>query len=121
MEVLVMENNQKRIKLTSAELSYLWNTYLADGMSVCVFKYFLQHIEDVEIKTLVSHALDLSQQHLEIIRGIFTDEDIKVPEGFTEKDVRLNAKRLFSDVSSVVLNNQLIVSASRLEVYPWHR
>ncbi|KKK36378.1 hypothetical protein WQ57_19550 [Mesobacillus campisalis] len=93
-----MENNQKRIKLTSAELSYLWNTYLADSMSVCVFKYFLQHIEDVEIKTLLSHALDLSQQHLEIIRGIFTHEEIQVPEGFTEKDVHLNAKRLFSDV-----------------------
>ncbi|MBT2756872.1 DUF3231 family protein [Mesobacillus foraminis] len=93
-----MENNHDHIKLTSAELSYLWNTYLADSMSVCVFKYFLEHIEDNQIKVLVSHALDVSQQHIEMIHGIFSDEDIEVPVGFTEKDVNLKAKRLFSDV-----------------------
>jgi len=32
-----MEDNNDRIKLTSAELSYLWNAFLADSMSVCVF------------------------------------------------------------------------------------
>ncbi|WP_121614260.1 DUF3231 family protein [Mesobacillus foraminis] len=93
-----MENNHDHVKLTSAELSYLWNTYLADSMSICMFKYFLEHVEDDEIKTLVTHVLDLSQQHVEIIRGIFSDEEIQVPEGFTEKDVNLKAKRLFTDV-----------------------
>lgn len=93
-----MEKTHHPIKLTCAELSYLWNTYLADSMSVCVFKYFLENIEDQEIKTLVTRALDLSQQHMEIIRGTFSDEDIQVPEGFTEKDVNLKAKRLFTDV-----------------------
>lgn len=93
-----MEVNDTHIKLTSAELSYLWNTYIADSMSVCVFKYFLKHIEDDEIKKLVTHTLDLSHQHIEIIRGIFSDEDIQIPEGFTEKDINLKAKRLFSDV-----------------------
>lgn len=93
-----MEHNHEKIKLTSAELSYLWSTYLADSMSVCVFKYYLQHVEDDEIKILVNHALDLSQQHIEIIQGFFLNEDIQVPEGFTQKDVNLKAKRLFTDV-----------------------
>lgn len=93
-----MENTHDHIKLTSAELSYLWNTYLADSMSVCVFKYFLENIEDHEIKTLVTHALDLSQQHIEIIRGVFSHEEIQVPEGFTERDINLKVKRLFTDV-----------------------
>lgn len=93
-----MENRHDHIKLTSAELSFLWDTYLADGMSICVFSHFLEHIEDQQIKKLVLHAVDLSQQHVEIIRNIFHKEGIKVPQGFTKNDVNENAKRLFSDI-----------------------
>jgi len=84
--------------LTSAELVFLWNTYMSDSMSICVFKHFLENIEDDDIKALITHSLDISQQHLEIVQGIFLEEGIKVPEGFTEKDVNLKAKRLFTDV-----------------------
>ncbi|MED4018920.1 DUF3231 family protein [Sutcliffiella cohnii] len=87
-----METNHEHIKLTSAELAYLWNTYLADSMSICVFNYFLQHVEDGDTKHLITHALDLSQQHIEIIQGIFSEEGIQIPEGFSEKDVNLKAK-----------------------------
>lgn len=90
-------NIEHNPRLTSAEVGYLWDLYLADSMSICVFKYFLQHIEDVNIKTLVKHALDLSMQHVEGIEKIFGDEDIQVPQGFTEQDVNLKAKRLYSD------------------------
>ncbi|MBS4219012.1 DUF3231 family protein [Bacillus sp. FJAT-49711] len=92
-----MENNHGNIQLTAAEMSYLWSSYIGDSMAVCVFKYFLEHIEDDEIKTVVSHALELSQQHVEIIEEIFSKEDIQIPQGFTEQDVNLRAKRLFSD------------------------
>jgi hypothetical protein len=85
------------IPLTSAEMSCLWSTYVADSMSICILKYFLKIIEDKEIKQVVEHALDLSQQHVEMIRDIFTAETIPVPQGFTDADVNLNAKRLFSD------------------------
>ncbi|MGG3562297.1 DUF3231 family protein [Neobacillus rhizosphaerae] len=93
-----MEATHEHIKLTASELSYLWTSYLADSMSICIIKYFLQYIDDEDIKKVVVHALDLSQQHVEHIRAIFTKEDIKVPQGFTDKDVNLKAKRLFSDI-----------------------
>jgi len=93
-----MESSHSNIKLTSAELSSLWNTYIADTMSICVFKYFLTHIDDIDIKTILKHASDLSQQHIEIIQGIFRNEGIQVPKGFTEQDVNLHAGRLFTDV-----------------------
>ncbi|QGH33298.1 DUF3231 family protein [Gracilibacillus salitolerans] len=93
-----MEHNHDNIKLTSAEVSYLWNTYLGDSLSICVFKYFLEHVEDKEIKTITTHALDLSQQHIETIQSIFLNEGIQIPQGFTEQDVNLKSKRLFTDV-----------------------
>jgi hypothetical protein len=102
-----METNHDYIKLTGAEVSYLWSTYMADSMSVCVFKHFLENIKDDEIKSLVTYALGLSQQHIEFIRGIFSDEKIQIPQGFTEQDVNLKAKRLFSDVFYLKFINQM--------------
>ncbi|WP_419887105.1 DUF3231 family protein [Neobacillus niacini] len=93
-----MNNNLNPIKLTAAELSYLWTSYLADSMSICVLKYFLVHIDDLDIKSLINHALELSQKHLDFIRELFTYEQIQIPQGFTEQDVNLLAKRLFSDI-----------------------
>ncbi|MFB3162595.1 DUF3231 family protein [Neobacillus sp. 179-J 1A1 HS] len=93
-----MDKHLDHIKLTAAELSYLWTSYLADSMSVCVLKYFLVHIVDKEIKALITYALELSQKHVEFIREIFTKEKIQIPQGFTEQDVNFLAKRLFSDI-----------------------
>jgi hypothetical protein len=90
--------NHEQVKLTASEISNLWASYLADSMSICVLKHFLQHVEDVDIKPLINHALDLSQQHAEMIKGIFTEEKIQIPQGFTEQDVNLKAKRLFTDI-----------------------
>ncbi|RKQ37983.1 DUF3231 family protein [Oceanobacillus halophilus] len=90
-----MHNHEK--PLTSAEISTLWANYLGDSMSICVFKYFLTHLEDAEIKKVVDYAIDLSQQHVKTIEDIFKQEGIAVPKAFGEEDVHTDAKRLFSD------------------------
>jgi hypothetical protein len=94
---LFMETNHDHITLTASELSYLWTSYLADSMSVCVLKYFLVHVDDNDIKSLTTHALELSLKHVEFIRDIFIKEKIQIPQGFTEHDVNLLVKRLFTD------------------------
>jgi hypothetical protein len=93
-----MDKNPETIRLTASELSYLWTSYLANSMSVCVLKFFLVHIDDNEIKALITYACALSQKHVEFIRDTFSKEQIQIPQGFTEQDVNLFAKRLFSDV-----------------------
>lgn len=93
-----MDKNPDHIKLTASELSYLWTGFMADSMSVCVLEYFLVHMNDSTIKSLITNALELSQQHIEFIRSVFTKEQIQIPQGFTEQDVNIRAKRLFSDV-----------------------
>lgn len=88
---------EHNIQLTSAEMSYLWSAYQADTLSLQMFKYFLVHIEDKEIENLIRHALDLSQQHIEILEKMFKDEGMHIPQGFGDADVNIEAKRLFSD------------------------
>ncbi|MGM0901157.1 MAG: DUF3231 family protein [Bacillota bacterium] len=85
------------IKLTSSEVANLWSNYIGDSMSICVFKHFLAHVDDTEIKTILEHAIDLSHQHIETVKGIFLEEGIPVPRGFTDEDVNEKAARLFED------------------------
>ncbi|MDQ0231726.1 DUF3231 family protein [Metabacillus malikii] len=90
--------DHQHIKLTASELSYLWNIYQAETMSVQVIHYFLQHIQDEDIKTLLNHSLSSSKKHVTFIKELFIDEQIEVPIAFNSSDVNLQAKRLFSDV-----------------------
>ncbi|MEH7096951.1 DUF3231 family protein [Neobacillus vireti] len=85
------------IRLTSSEVGGLWANYISDSMFICVYKYYLAKVEDAEIKKVLEHALDLSQQHVRVITKIFKEEGHAIPIGITENDVNVDASRLFSD------------------------
>ena len=83
--------------LTSAEIAKLWATYMGNSMAKSIISYYLQHVEDKDIKTLLENALQLSEEFLKTIKGILTKESFPIPIGFTEDDVNLGAPRLFQD------------------------
>ncbi|HWO95884.1 MAG TPA: DUF3231 family protein [Bacillus sp. (in: firmicutes)] len=83
--------------LTSAEMGKLWATYMGNSMGKCILSYYLQHVEDEDIKTLLENALKLSEEFLKTINDIFTKENFPIPKGFSEEDVNLGAPRLFQD------------------------
>jgi hypothetical protein len=85
-------------KLTSAEMGKLWATYMGNSMSICILSYYLQHVEDEEIKTLLENALKLSVEFMKTTKDIFKKENFPIPNGFSEEDVNLGAPRLFEDV-----------------------
>ncbi|MFC0470076.1 DUF3231 family protein [Halalkalibacter kiskunsagensis] len=84
-------------KLTSAELGKLWATYMGNTMSKYVLSYYLQHVEDEHIKIVLESALNLSDEFIQTIKGIFINENFPIPLGFTKKDVNLGAPKLFMD------------------------
>ena len=75
----------------------LWVTYVNDTMAKCVLDYFLNKVEDAEIKPVIGLALSICEQHIQALTEIFVAESFPIPKGFTEEDVNLNAKRLYSD------------------------
>lgn len=85
------------IQLVSSEISGLWYTYMGTSMSVCVLRYFSNHVEDNEVQDIVKHALKLSEQNIEKISKIMNEEKLTIPNGFNEQDVSLDAPRLFTD------------------------
>lgn len=90
-------NKTQKNTLTAAEVSALWLQYLGDSMAICVYKYFLNIVENKEIKPLLAFALQLSESHITKITNFLKSANYQVPIGFTEKDVNINAPRLFSD------------------------
>lgn len=84
-------------KLTSAEMGKLWATYMGNDMAKYILSYFLQHVDDEDIKTLVENALKLSEEFLKITTEIFSKENFPIPKGFSQEDVNLGAPRLFQD------------------------
>jgi hypothetical protein len=52
-----MNSNQK--PLTCAEMGKLWATYVGNSMSKQVVRYFLQHVDDREVKRLLEDSLML--------------------------------------------------------------
>lgn len=85
-------------KLTAAEMGKLWATYMGNSMSKCILSYYLQHVEDEEIKTLLENALKLCVEFLQTTKDIFNKENFPIPNGFSEEDVNLGAPRLFEDI-----------------------
>lgn len=84
-------------KLTSAEMGKLWATYMGNSMAKCILSYYLQHVEDKDIKALLENALKLSEEFLKITTEVFTKENFPIPTGFSQEDVNLDAPRLFQD------------------------
>ncbi|MFD2682006.1 DUF3231 family protein [Bacillus seohaeanensis] len=99
---------EKHTQLTSAEIACIWTSYMNDSMATCILSYFLQHIEEEEIKPIVQFAYDISAAHLEKITNIFQEEKIPMPTGFTiEDDVNLHAPRLYTDTFMLTYINHM--------------
>ena len=91
--------SDKQLPLTSAEIASIWTSYMQDSMARCVLAYFLKHVKDEEIHTIVQFAYDVSISHIEKLTTIFKEEQIPVPTGFTyEHDVNLKAQRMYTDI-----------------------
>lgn len=90
-------SNITQIPLVSSEITGIWNSYMGESLLLCKFKYFLNRVEDTETQNILQYSLDLCNQRIEILTNLFNQEKLPTPEGFKEKDVNINAPRLFTD------------------------
>ena len=70
---------------------------MGDTMIVSVLKFFLSKVNDGEIRTILQQTIDLSNVHIQQLTSIFNQEQLTPPKGFSDKDVNMNAPRLFTD------------------------
>lgn len=90
-------DDKTKIRLTAAEMAMLWTQFINDTASICVISYFLEKVEDPEVKPVIEFALNGSKHNISFLKELFTKESFPIPIGFTERDVHVSAPRLFSD------------------------
>jgi len=86
-----------KIALTSAEIGNLWNMYMSDTLIVRVKKHMIAKAEDQQIRTILQQALSISDKRSRDIAAIFNSSNVPIPVGFSDKDVNIEAPRLYSD------------------------
>jgi hypothetical protein len=94
---LEIVHDYKSIPLTSAEIGYLWNTYLLNSKAKYASTCLLETIEDPNIKEIVQSVLELTEKNLNGAETIYNTVDHPLPYAFSENDIRLNSGKLFSD------------------------
>src|SRR4051794_34424987 len=85
------KNLSPNAQLTAPEMGKLWATYVGNSMSNQILKYYLQHIEDNEIKILLENGLSLTEDFMSKIKEILNKDHFPIPVGFTQEDVNLGA------------------------------
>ncbi|WP_051353254.1 DUF3231 family protein [Thalassobacillus devorans] len=85
------------VKLTASEIGMLWTQYVQNTMTIQMLRYFRETVEDEEIKSVVKYAEDFSSGVIEDMKAIFKEEELLIPDGFNEKDVNMEAPKLFTD------------------------
>ncbi|WNF38672.1 DUF3231 family protein [Bacillaceae bacterium IKA-2] len=110
-----IKEHQQHKKLVSSELGDLFANYLGDSLFSCVFEHHLQVVEDDEIREFIEFALASAKKHLTSIKEIYSKENIPIPVGFGEQDVRKDAPRLFSDIFMVFYITEM--SRAAFETY----
>ncbi|CAG7653917.1 DUF3231 family protein [Paenibacillus allorhizosphaerae] len=107
--------NDQNDQLTAAEMGKLWATYMGNTMASCVLRYYLQNVDDEDIRGILDEAVQLTERFTKSIDDIFTRGKYPMPIGFTEKDVSLNAPRLFAD--ELYLHYLIYVGKAGISIY----
>jgi hypothetical protein len=90
-------HDYKSIPLTSAEIGYLWLTYLLNSKSKNILMYAVETADDPNIKEIMQNALEFSGKNLKEVKAIFETVNHPLPYGFSEFDVKLKSGKLYSD------------------------
>jgi hypothetical protein len=97
-----METSEHKTKMSASELANLWTQYMNDSLALCLFRYFLNHVQDKDVIQVLQYSLELSERHLQRVQEFLTKDGYPTPKGFTDEDVTVEAPPLFSDTFIIV-------------------
>lgn len=91
------DNKSLFVGLTATEISNLWSSYMMNSMEQRLNEYFFASSENNDIKQVAEKMLNQAKKNINELKEIFNKENLKIPLGFTNEDVRVDAPKIFSD------------------------
>jgi hypothetical protein len=114
-------NDKTKIRLTAAEMATLWTQYINDSMAHCVGKFFLEKVEDEEVRPIIINTIEVARKNLSTMEDLFNKERFPVPHGFTDEDVNPEAPKLFSDTFVLMYLRHINLGHGRKLSSAWSR
>lgn len=111
--------DKTNIHLTAAEISGLWAQYLNDTLAVCVSRYFLEKVEDEEVRPIIEIVLKTAYNNISTMQELFNIEKFPIPIGFTDQDVNPGAPKLFSDTFVLMYYRHMSILAMAASSLLW--
>lgn len=88
---------EHQTQLTSSEIGTLWITFIESTMSICIYKYFIKHMDDEDILKILTDDLTFIEEFVQTLSSIFEKENMKKPIGFTAQDVNVDVPKLMTN------------------------
>jgi hypothetical protein len=92
-----IQHSIDNMRLTSPEIGFLWSSYQVNTLSKCMYSYFVQKAKDPAVRSLMQNAIDIYSARIQTMLNIYNSVNEAVPIGFSQSDVDVNVKELFSD------------------------
>ncbi len=105
-----MKNNMNEIqdnRITSVEMSVLWDTYMIESLVHHMFTYFINNVEDLKIKDMLKILIEETRDSLNILKTTFKKVKMVTPRGITSEDIKLDAPRLYSDPFYIIYTKNM--------------
>lgn len=90
-------NLKNNYPLSSSEIGTLWLTYQEKTMILRILDYFMEKSDDQQAKNIMGGLWQELNHYVTKMKGIFEQEGVAIPKGFTENDVNLQAPKLYDN------------------------
>ncbi|GAB4074128.1 hypothetical protein GCM10028778_16310 [Barrientosiimonas marina] len=105
-------------KMSSTELGALWMTYHKKGVILRMLEYFIEKADDPKAKDLMSGLWKEIHPKAIEIKTLLENEGSAVPEGFTKKDINLEASKLWDNGFDIMFSR--ILKQVSMGIYVLH-
>lgn len=102
-------------KLSPAETTSLWNSYLTNTMTLWVTRHFIVTSQDDELRSILQYAEEMAFTEVEKSKAFFEEANHPLPQKFSDEDVDVNGPALFSD--NFVLMLKIALTQVAFSVY----
>lgn len=102
-----IKNQIQDNRVTSVEMGVLWNTYMIESTVHHMFRYFLNNVQDSDIKDMLIILVEETKDSLELLKITFEKNGLALPRGTVSEDIIPDAPRLYSDTFYIVYTKNM--------------
>nr|WP_291636855.1 DUF3231 family protein [Clostridium sp.] len=95
--------------LIASEITGLWKSYMIATTVGTITKYYLNHVENEEIRSILQQSLDLSNEHIQDLTNFFNEEELTIQDRVNGSDININNFKSWNSFNKFYKYNLMIM------------